>query len=78
MGDRVTLLQKRIRRELPGTFDRRSWVIELEHWGISFRAKRTRKNYPITWDSIFNRTMAIAAEAERKERTAKRKEARRA
>ena len=67
----MTLLQKKIRRELPGTFDRRSWVIELASWGITFRAKRTRKNYPITWDSIFNRCMAIAAEAARKERVEK-------
>ena len=72
----MTLLHKRIRRELPGTFDRRSWVIELEHWGITFRAKRTRKNYPITWDSIFNRCMAIAAEQARKDRAEKRKKGR--
>ena len=70
----MTLLQRKIRRELPGTFDRRSWVIELESWGIMFRAKRTRRGFPITWASVFNKTMAIAAEQERKERAARRKQ----
>ena len=69
----MTLLQKKIRRELPGTFDRRSWVIELQGWGISFRAKRSRRSFPITWDSIFVKTMLIAAELQRKEKAEKRK-----
>jgi hypothetical protein len=69
----MTLLTKPIKRELPQTFDRRSWIIELQPWGINFRAKRTRKSFPITWDSIFNRTMLIAAESERREKAERRK-----
>ena len=67
----MTLLTKRIKRELPGQFDRRSWLIELESWGLNLRAKRTRRSYPISWDSIFNKAMLIAAEADRKERKAR-------
>lgn len=70
----MTVLRKRIRRELPVKLDRREWIIELESWGINFRAKRTRRSYPITWDSIFNKTMAIAAEQERREKRARRQE----
>lgn len=69
----MTLLEKKIRRELPVTLDRRQWVIELAPWGITFRAKRTRQSFPITWDAIFTKTMQIAAEAARKERAEKRK-----
>ena len=47
--------------------------MELHGWGINFRAKRTRRSYPIKWDSIFNRCMAIAAEADKRERAEKRK-----
>lgn len=68
----MTLLTKTIKRELPGTFDRRYWIVELHGWGINFRAKRTRRSYPIKWDSIFNRCMAIAAEQARRDRLAKR------
>lgn len=68
----MTLLTKPIKRELPITLDRREWIIELQPFGINFRAKRTRKAFPITWDSIFTKTMLIAAERERKERAERR------
>jgi len=70
------MLEKSIRRELPQTFDRRHWYVTIEPWGLSFRAKRSRKgDYPITWDSIFNKAMLIAAERARKEKKEKRKNA---
>jgi hypothetical protein len=69
----MTVLTKPIKRELPGTFDRREWIVELHGWGINFRAKRTRRSFPIKWDSIFNRCMAIAAEADKRERAERRK-----
>ena len=68
----MTLLTKPIRRELPHTYDRRNWIVELHPWGISFRAKRTRRDFPITWDSIWNRAMQIAAEHARQERRQRR------
>jgi hypothetical protein len=68
----VTLLNKPIRRELPGTFDRRQWLIELQPWGINFRAKRTRRTYPITWAAIWDKSQKIAAEQLRLERKQKR------
>ena len=69
----MTVLQSKIKRELPVTLDRRYWIVELHPWGITFRAKRTRQSFPITWDAIFTKTMQIAAEAARKERAEKRK-----
>jgi hypothetical protein len=69
----MTLLTKPIRRELPQTFDRRNWLIELQPWGINFRAKRTRRTYPITWESIWCHSQKIAAELARAERRARRK-----
>ena len=69
----MTILTKPVKRELPLPLDRRQWLIELAPFGINFRAKRSRRCYPITWDSIFNRCMAITAERERRERIEKRK-----
>jgi len=69
----MTLLQKKIRRELPQTFDRRSWIVELESWGLQFRAKRSRQAYPVTWASVWDLAMKIAAEAKRKEKAERRK-----
>jgi hypothetical protein len=74
----MTLLHKTIRRELPQTFDRRSWIVELESWGVQFRAKRTRRSYPIAWSAIWDKAMKIAVEQERKERIERRKLARKA
>ena len=69
----MTVLTKPVKRELPGTFDRRSWIVELMPWGINFRAKRSRRAFPITWDSVFVRCMMIAAEQDRKAKAEARK-----
>jgi hypothetical protein len=69
----MTILNKPIRRELPQTFDRRRWLIELQPWGINFRAKRTRRTYPITWDAIWDKSQKIAVELARAEKKAARK-----
>ena len=69
----MTTLTKPIRRTLQQQFDRRFWCVTLETWGLSFRAKRTRKSFPISWAAIFNRAMLISAEAARQEKIARRK-----
>jgi hypothetical protein len=69
----MTILTKPIKRELPLTFDRRSWIVELQPWGINFRAKRTRQTFPITWETIWAKAQHIAAELARKERAERRK-----
>lgn len=71
----MTLLTKTIRRQLLQQFDRREWVIELTSWGINFRAKRTRKQFGITWDSIWTRAMIQEAERVMQEKKARRKKA---
>jgi hypothetical protein len=68
----MTVLSKPLRRELPMTFDRRIWLVELQPWGVTFRAKRTRKVYPITWAAIWDKSQKIAAEQLRLERKQKR------
>jgi len=64
----MTVLSKPLRRELPGSYDRRQWSVTLHPWGIDFRAKRSRKSYSITWESVFHRTMELAAQHERCEK----------
>ena len=64
----MTLLTNPIKRELPGSFDRRSWIVELHPRFVRFRAKRTRRVFDITWDSIWNRAMLIEVERVRQER----------
>ena len=70
----MTVLTKAIRRELPVTFDRRNWIVEIVPWGIQFRAKRTRRKFPITWEAIWHHAQEIAVEAARKERAERRKQ----
>jgi hypothetical protein len=37
------------------------WIVELHNWGLEFHAKRTKKRFSITWDSVLTRTMEIEA-----------------
>lgn len=67
------ILKKKIKRELPIMFDRREWMVEIEPWGLHLWAKRTHQKFPITWDSILNKTMDIAAQQAKREKAEKRK-----
>ena len=73
----MTLLKKPVRRQLPITFDRRQWTVELRPLGLEFRAKRERQTYFVTWESVLHRTMEIAAEAARRDRAMQKSEGRR-
>lgn len=69
----MILLKTPIRRELPMSFDRRQWSVELRPLGLEFRAKRERQTYFITWEGVLHRAMEIAAEAARREKAFKAK-----
>lgn len=67
----MTKLKTPIRRELPISFDRRQWSVEMRPLGLEFRAKRERTTYFITWEGVLHRTMEIAAESARRDRLEK-------
>jgi hypothetical protein len=67
----MILLKKPVSRELPISFDRRQWRVVLHPWGLEFRPKRARTTYTITWESVLFRTMEIAAEHARRDRSAR-------
>jgi hypothetical protein len=69
----MTVLRKALQRELPFPFDRRQWVVEMFSWGLEFRAKRTRKRFSITWESVLMRTMELEAAKVFAERHAKKR-----
>lgn len=69
----MTLLKTPVRRELPITFDRRQWSVEMRPLGLEFRAKRERQTHFITWDAVLHRTMEIAAESARREKALSRR-----
>jgi hypothetical protein len=71
----MTVLKIPIRRELPISFDRRQWSVEVRPLGLEFRAKRERQTYFITWESVLHRTMEIAADAARREKALSRRKA---
>lgn len=57
----MTGLKRPVRRELPITFDRRQWTVEVHGWGLVFRAKRERRTFEISWESVLHRAHEIAA-----------------
>lgn len=73
----VTLLKTPVRRELPITFDRRQWSVEMRPLGLEFRAKRERQTHFIAWDTVLHRTMEIAAETARRDKALGREKLRR-
>lgn len=73
----MTTMQKPIRRTLPRPIERGDWVIELDAVGITFRQKRCKRRYPVSWESAWLRAMEIAAEELRRGRLARRKAGRR-
>lgn len=64
----MTLLSKKVVRELPITFDRRRWIVEAHPWGLEFRAKREKKRFSITWDTALSYAIHIHVEHARNER----------
>lgn len=71
----MTLLAKPVKRELPRPIDRAAWIVELDSVGATFRRKRSRLRYSISWESIWNKAMLQAAEQHRMERAERRKHA---
>ena len=71
----MTVLQKSIKRKLPRPIERGEWIVELNSVGITFRARRARTRFMISWDAAWHKAMEIAAEELRQERKTKRRAA---
>lgn len=74
----MTVLTKKIVRELPMTFDRRNWKVSIEPWGIMFKAKRSRgakSSFGITWEAAWHKAVANEVERRRREKKDKKKAA---
>lgn len=66
----MTLLQKPIKRELPISFDRRNWTVEMHGAYLRLKPKRSRKEfYDVSWDSIIERAIRAAVELRRREKS---------
>ena len=72
----TALLERKtkLRLETPYLIQGRPMVVHVEAWGLVLRLKGCSHRVEITWAQIHNRAAIIAADKQRAERQARRKE----
>ena len=72
----TALLERKtkLRLETPYLIQGRPMVVHVEAWGLILRLKGCSYRLEITWAQIHNRAAIIAADKQRAERQARRKE----
>jgi len=72
----TALLERKtkLRLETPYIIQGRPMVVHVEAWGLILRLKGCSHRMEITWAQIHNRAAIIAADKQRAERQARRKE----